>query len=77
MPSGLTRGCGEQCCGGPSDRLCKRRGFAHLPVYVDAGELANRSDLIGFGVAHLVPEADGPVTNLKQNAFDLDDIAGQ
>ena len=70
-------GKGQQFCRGPSDGIDKGRGLAALPVHVNAGELANRGDLAGFGVAHLVPEAERPITNLKQNAFDLDDIAGQ
>src|SRR5882724_13164299 len=48
-----------------------------MSVHVDAGGLAERCDLAGFGVAHLVPEADRLVANLEQGAPDLDDIAGQ
>jgi hypothetical protein len=38
---------------------------------------AGRGDLAGFGVAHLVQEANGLFADLQQPAFDLDDIAGQ
>src|SRR5712671_628643 len=60
-----------------ADRGLKWRRFARPPVHVNAGDLAGRGDLAGFGVAHLVRETDRFLADLKQPASHLDDIAGQ
>ncbi|MHC2365864.1 hypothetical protein ACVIQT_000502 [Bradyrhizobium diazoefficiens] len=50
---------------------------SQLTVHMHARDLAERSDLAGLGVRHVVPEADRLVANLEQVAADLDDVAGQ
>jgi hypothetical protein len=44
---------------------------------VNAGDLANRGDFAGLGVAHLVPESDRFFADLEQHASNFDDISSQ
>jgi hypothetical protein len=64
-------------CSRVTDRGRERHGFPCLPVHVDADEFASCGDLAGFGVAHLMQEADRLVADFQEPAPDLDDIAGQ
>ena len=60
-----------------ADRVLERHRFVRLPVEVDGGDFAGRGDLAGFGVAHLVQEADRFFADFQQSAADLDDVAGE
>jgi hypothetical protein len=60
-----------------ADRGRERRRLPRLPVHVHADEFASGGDLAGFGVVHLVQEADRLVADFHKLAPDLDDVAGQ